>query len=564
MRAATGLFLLACLGCQRDLSDEKLIEMSLAAERAAVEARSADHEGPGVANLSSGTARFVPRVLADFSVERALATTAFADRYYREPGNEGFEAVVDHVVTELRAAGFGAEERLELGVIETPLRTPAWTPRNARLVLEGATGEEVLHAFETPEARDRTMLPRNAPSADVAGRVVLALDAVADGTVLLVDAPLTKKLLESARGAGAVLVLSSDLADYNVDPRPRGERHRDAIAYRSVPHPCPLPVAQISPRSAEKLRARAATTGGARVRFQSEVAFAERPLRTVVATVVGAARPDECVALAAHVQEPGACDNASGVGTLLEAARVAAALDRPARSVSFVFGDEMAQSRIFLDHTTRRTIAALAADMTGQSEKETGARPLLERAPDPGALKALPPDRHTAWLRGGETTAEADELDPSGLAVIARAALVDVGTAEPGWKTSEHPYEGGSDHDVFLARGIPAVLFWHFTDFAYHTSLDRLEHVDAAEMRRTGSALVATAFAVADARPSDLERWLLGLQRETALRTRAAREAGAGAIEEAWRTWATGARRWLRALCLGESLPAPKPRNGPR
>lgn len=569
MRRAACLGVVALLGCQRDISDARLVEMSLAAEREAHLGRSAEHDGPTVAVTADGTARFAARVLDAFEAERALATAAYADRYYREPGNEGFDAVIDHLESELRSAGYGADPRSTLAVIETPMESPAWTPRSARLELVADAGVRVLHSFAAPEDRDRTMLPRNAPAARVEGPLATALDAVVPGSVLLVDAPLRAQLLADARARGAVLVLSADLAEYNVDPSPGGRRHEDAIAYRHVSYPAPLPVAQVSPRVARTLRAAALASDSARVRFEADVAFAERPLRTLVATVVGSVRPDECVAVAAHVQEPGACDNASGVGTLLEAARVAlTALERPARSVVFVFGDEMTQSRVFLEHTPLFCIAALAADMTGESAERTGATALLERAPDPGARVPLPPDRHTAWVGNSssrtppappasEAAAGEDEFAANGLAVVARCALVDVGLREKGWKTAEHPFEGGSDHSVFLARGIPAVLFWHFTDFAYHTSLDRMEHVDAAEMRRMGSALLTTAFAIADARPSDMQRYLTCLQREITLRTQSASEAGDPDTARRWREWSTGARMWLRALCLGE--PRSKP-----
>jgi hypothetical protein len=570
MKRALWTLLFVLTACQRDLSDERLIEMSLAAERDSVAEKSGGHGGPSVASIATGPARFARLVFENFSAERAFATTAFADRFYREPANDGFEAVIDHVVSELRVAGFGAGESLTLEVLETPLEAPAWTPRSARLELVGRHSSKVLHALNAPEDRDRTMLPCNAPSADVEGRVVTTLDAVEPGCVLLVDTGLRSKLLENARSKGAVLVLSSDLADYCVDPKPQGERHRDGIGYRHVSHPSPLPVAQVSPRTAETLKAALAEDRDTRVRFTCVVSFDERPLRTVVATIVGASKPAECVALAAHVQEPGACDNASGIGTLLEAARVAAKavqsrdVAMPARSVCFVFGDEMAQSRIFLDHTQSRCIAALAADMTGESELQTGAKFLLERTPDPGALKALPPDRHTEWAKSGGPTADEDELSPNGVALIARCALVDVGTLTHGWKTDEHPYEGGSDHSVFLARGVPAVLFWHFTDFAYHTSLDRIENVDPAEMKRTGSALLATALAIADARATDLERYLSSLQRECNVRAAAAREAGDVDLEQAWRSWNTGARLWLRALCLSTELPESHKKGSPR
>ena len=146
----------------------------------------------------------------------------------------------------------------------------------------------------------------------------------------------------------------------------------------------------------------------------------------------------------------------------------------------------------------------------------------------------------------------ASELKPNGLNVIVRAAMVDVGLMRKPWTTAEHPWEGGSDHDIFLSRGVPAVLLWHFTDFAYHTSLDRIDHVDAEELLRTSVALCAAGLAVADARPSDLKRYFDCLVLERRLRLNMVAEAEAGdELAELWETWFTGARHWLRRLCLG-------------
>jgi hypothetical protein len=227
----------------------------------------------------------------------------------------------------------------------------------------------------------------------------------------------------------------------------------------------------------------------------------------------------------------------------------------PRRSIAFVWGDEMVQSRVWFERSGREAIAGISSDMTGQSRKKTGAIPLLERMPDPGAVLPLPPDEHTPW---GESPVEAGSLAPNGLAVIARCALADVGQrVGGGWETREHPWEGGSDHDVFIQEhGVPAVLFWHFTDFAYHTSLDRLAHVDPEEMRRTAVAILATAMAVADAKPTDLERYLDSLRIESGVRLAACTDAGEEENAELWRAWVKGSRMWLRALCLGLPLDA--------
>lgn len=549
--------LAACTTQNRELSDGDLIDLTAAAE-AAPKILPAAHRGPPVAPGVSGTARFAPQVYAAFSADDAFAITRFTDRWYRAPGNEGFEATLAELERALREVGYGTRPELEITVIETPMRRPAWTPRRAEFAL--VTGDEtrVLHAFTAPEDRDRTMLPVGAPSADVEARIVLRLEDCVPGTALMLDGGFRGDVLRDAAAKGAVLAIASDLAAYNVDPTGR-ERHRDAIGFRSVRADPPLAVVQISPRSAEALRA-LAKRKEARVRFSAVVETNARPLRTLVATVVGAKDPQRAVPIVAHVQEPGACDNASGVGTVLECARVLASFvtgekpQRPAHSVAFVFGDEMEQSRVWLEHSGRTALAAIAADMTGESRAETGAEPLLERAPDPGALKPLPPDVHTAW---GASPVSADELRADGVAVILRQALADVALVAGGWETAEHPYEGGSDHVVFLEAGVPAALLWHFPDWSYHTSADRLELVDPAEMRRSGTAILSAALALADAHPADLDRHLWSTKLEVDMRVAAAVAAKDDELATRWRDHGARVRQWLRELCLGASARIP-------
>lgn len=543
-------------------SDQKLRDMSAKLENAPPPVAVAGHDGPPVARSGTGPARFARFVLPVFRGSRAMETVVLADRYYREPGNEGYETVLDHVRAELSEAGYGAREGLRLEVFETPMRSPAWTPRRARLeLLVEGDDPRVLHRLEGPEDRDRTMLPTNAPSASIEGPLALEIGKLEKGSVLATESPLTSDLLNKAAGLGAAAVLSSALAPYNVDPT-GANRHLDAIAYASVPAGTKLPVAMISPRTFAVLK-ESAGRRGARVRFSAEVETSERPLRTLVATVEGAQDPDATVVIPAHVQEPGGCDNASGVATVLELARNLAELlekgdlEHPLRSIAFVFGQEIEQSRVWLSESGRTAIAAVAADMTGESAKETGALALLERMPDPGAVDPLPPDEHTAW---GSSPVSADHLAADGISVIARCAMVDVGSLSKSWTTREHPYEGGSDHAVFLARGIPAVLFWHFPDFAYHTSLDRAGHVDKDEMRRTGGAILSTALAIADARPFDMERYLESLRLEQAFRLAACDTAGKKETAELWRTWCKAARIRLADLCLGHAKSPPKPR----
>jgi hypothetical protein len=503
-----------------------------------------------------------------------MAVVEFADQYYRAPANEGFDAVLDSVRDKLAAAGFGSHPRLELSVIESELTGPslrsedrvpakAWTPRSARLILKQAgQPDRVLHAFSRPEEVDRVMLPINAPSGQVEARLAFQLDEVEPGKILVMEAPPLKRVIARAIQLGAAAIVSSSLYAFNHDPTGK-ERHLEAIQFRTVPVETEIPVLQISPRSFRSIREAADVEPSVRLFIEVDVELAEKKLRTLIASVIGSDRPHEAVAMMSHIQEPGACDNASGVASLLGSALSmaellkAGRLEWPSRTLVFIWGDEMRMTETWLDSTKCRPVAGISSDMTGQSQEKTGAIALLERMPDPGALTPLAPDEHTPW---GAREVEKGDLSPNGLAVIARCGLGDAGAVDGGaWKTAEHPWEGGSDHDVFIERGLPAVLFWHFTDFTYHTSLDRLHFVDVDELRRTAVALTATAMALCDPRPGDLDRYLRTLEKERVLRVRAARDAGEPELAAMWERWCDQARQWLRAECLRIAPPESRP-----
>ena len=88
----------------------------------------------------------------------------------------------------------------------------------------------------------------------------------------------------------------------------------------------------------------ALAAGPVQVRAMVRTRFETRPERTVVAELRGAQKPDERFVYSAHVQEPGANDNASGVGLLAEMARTTSVLFKsgrinPARTLTMLWGD---------------------------------------------------------------------------------------------------------------------------------------------------------------------------------------------------------------------------------
>ncbi len=525
------------------------------------------HTGPEVVIDETGTARFVRPLYEAFRPHRALELVTFIDRFYRAPANRGYDEVLDRLDKLLRETGFdGADTRLQVDFIQVAEAVSAWTPVSGEVVLL-VEGEEdrTLHAFTESEDVDRTILPINAPSCDLTAEVALSLDGVRKGMIFVTRVP-AEQVWTRAKNRGAAAIISGYVEPFNED-HTGSQRHLDAIQFRNPQTVLDLPTAQISPNSLQIIEAaveRATKRGGkVRLRLKAEVLQEKRPLRTLMASIQGVKHPGEAIAMVSHVQEPGACDNASGVAGLLEGARCLSELLAegklawPDRTLVFLWGDEFRQSECWLQSTELTPIAGISSDMTGESE-ETGAIALLERNPDPGSLSTLPPDHHTLW---GHGKVYSGELRPNGLAVIARCAMADVSLLEGGkWSTSDHPWEGGSDHDIFIQRGIPAVLFWHFRDFTYHTSLDRMQYVNPEEIRRTEVALVSTALAVASAKPEDLDRYLKSLEKERLVRLEAAEDAENVQVADQWEEWCHGAREWLRNLCLGidEKIPRDK------
>ena len=525
------------------------------------------HTGPDVELAETGPARFVLPLGESFNAARAMESVRYMEGLSLAPGNPAFDDLLDYVAGVLRSAGFdGKDPRLLLEFIETEMDQPTWTPLGAKVELL-VSGKEplVLHSFSAPGDADRCMLPVYAPSCDVEGPVVLQLGDIEPGSILVTNVPL-RQVLDRAGNRGAAAVVSASAFDFCIDPS-GADRHLDAIQYRTLSADTKTPVAQISPRSYREIELaclqKAHGDPPVRLGLHAEVHREQRPLRTLVATIVGAERPEEAVATAAHAQEWGACDNSSGVAGLAEGVRTLSGLLRtealpwPSRTLVYIWGDEIRESEIWLAHTEREPVAGISCDMVGES-KATGAVALLERGPDPGALSVYPPDFHTPW---GSGDVDEDLLEPNGLAVIARCAMVDVGLAtRGGWPSAEHPWEGGSDHDAFFLHGIPGVLIWHFTDFIYHTSLDRLEFVDSDELHRTMVAILSLGLAVADAQPGDLARYLESLAIEREVRVAAALAAKNEELAGRWKDWSLGARQWLRNHCLGidEDLPEPR------
>jgi hypothetical protein len=513
-------------------------------------------------------ARVVPPAFAalsapvahELSGARARGTVAFVEQFFRLPGNRGFDAAIDTVAALLAAAGYVPEarataaDRLTYRVESRPMAAPAWTPEDATLTLEGRATP--LLAFRTnrnllainswptpPEGVNAPLVDVGAATeADLAGRDLA-------GAIVLVDAPLrTAYPRVMQRGALGVLAVQR-LPAYN-----RPDVNRTAIQFSSIPRDTVRRgFALFLPAAAQDSVRAALRAGPVRVRVVVRAAFEVRPERTVVAEIRGAQRPAERFVYSAHVQEPGANDNASGVGLLAEMARTAAVLVRrgaanPGRTLTFLWGDEIRSTDRYIkeDSVRRGGIRwGMSLDMVGEDTEKTGGTFLIEKMPDPSAVWVRGEDRHSEW---GGRPIPASDIRPHWFNDFVRQRCLDRAAAT-GWVVKANPFEGGSDHTPFLTARIPAVLLWHFTDQHYHTDRDRLEMVSAATLANVGNCALSTGLLLTDGRAAVARSALdeltavavrtLGTQRALA---DSARAAGASAAEQrtilgAWRDY---------------------------
>ena len=338
-----------------------------------------------------------------FSPASAMEVVSVLDRYFRVRGNHGYVKSLERVSAGLRDGGFadaGALRTLGLGAIR-----PTWTPRAASLELVVEGGVEPLIRFESEAEPDRAaLLVRSDATPSTSFRLVRA-EAVRQGAdargkvVLAEGAPdaLFEELV-APTGAAGLLV-------FHLEPYHHAELHPDVAQFGYLPeHSGSAFGFSLSERSWERLRA-ATESGPATVRVAVEVATGSGPAGAVEARIAGSDPSLGAIVFVAHVDEPGAVDNASGVAALTELARAmrgaieAGELPPPRRTIVFLWGQEMEVSREWLAHPPIPVGAGLVMDMVGADPATVGAPFLIERMPDPGAIWLRAPDAHTEWGR---------------------------------------------------------------------------------------------------------------------------------------------------------------------
>ncbi|MBK6307767.1 MAG: M28 family peptidase [Gemmatimonadetes bacterium] len=354
-----------------------------------------------------------------YSGARAEETVAFLDRFVRWPGNRGFDASLDHLVQRLERAGYIREDkatpatRLTYRVERYPMANPAWEPTAASVeivgqrdpVLQLTTNRNMLatNSWSTPDAGVV------APLVDVGRGTPAALDSAnVAGKIVLADAGASRLFAEAVLKRGAVGVLGYALPAY-LQP----EKNTHSIQFGGIPYDTTKRAwgMALSYDARQRLRA-ALAAGPVQLRVRTNVTWTPNAVeRTVVAEVRGSTLPTERFVYSAHVQEPGANDNASGVGAQMEMARVAAELLTankidPKRTITFLWGLEIRSTDRYITQDSAR-----AAGSAGASRSTWWARTRRRRAA-PSSSRRCPTPRRSGRVATTSTPSGAGRRSP--------------------------------------------------------------------------------------------------------------------------------------------------------
>lgn len=437
-----------------------------------------------------------------FNEKNAFATTAFVEQYFRLPGNTGFDASIHYVENILKKAGYVEqkdnefEAALTYRIEKRPMKQNAWEPIDASISIVGESTP--LQTFKT----NRNMIPINCTSTPTGGATAEVVfinkaskedlqDKDLKGKIIFGDVP-AQRLISLAAKAGAIGALGFGLPAYN-----QPTKHTTSIQFSGMPSNSGIWALFLSYASKEKLK-EACLKGKVEIKVNIETKSYTAEELTIIANVRGSIKPQERFVYSAHVQEPGANDNASGVGTLAEMARLTAQLVKsnqlkPERSLTFLWGDEIVSTKRYIVEDSIRAkgiLWGMSLDMVGEDTQKTGGTFLLEKMPDPSAIWTRGEDQHSEW---GAGDVKEKDLFPHYFNDFVFDICKEQGKYA-NWVVKFNPFEGGSDHTPFLQYKIPGLLMWHFTDVFYHTDNDRIDKVSATTMKNVGISALTTAY----------------------------------------------------------------------
>jgi aminopeptidase YwaD len=236
------------------------------------------------------------------------------------------------------------------------------------------------------------------------------------------------------------------------------------------------------------------------LRAKVDAKFYDGEMEVVDFFIPGKEKGQEVLAVA-HLchPKPGAVDNGSGCGTLIEVARTLekliaeGTLEQPKRGIRFLLMAEFTGTFCYLATNEKKIdqfVAGINLDMVGADQEVGGGRTLvLERT-------------HNS--------------NPSYVNDVLSALLNEVSKEVPNFLGSEgyatfkyandQPFSGGSDHVVLgePGVGIGTPMFIQWPDKYYHTGEDSIEKVCPKMLQLVGSMTAAYCYFIANAEKADI------------------------------------------------------------
>ena len=447
-------------------------------------------------------------VRPSFTGEKAFETTAYVEQFWRIPGNTGFNNSIHRIIENLEAAGYINEDKVNENArlvyrLETrPMKGPTWEPVNAELSIVG--NSQPLLKFDS----NRNMIFQYSASTPIEGVVadVIHIESLEDFKTNDVDGKIVFAEMSPYRLYDAAITQGNavGIITYNNPDYLQPEKNVSSIQFRSLRYKEGVNAWGIALSYQAKEVLKSELSEGpvkAKVNISTKIYPSEE--LTVVASIKGTELSNESLVFSAHVQEPGANDNATGVGTQLEMAVLSAKLIQDKkldlkRTLTFLWGDEITSTRRYIEEnngTNTNIKWGISLDMVGENTAVTGGTFLIEKMPDPSAIWTRGKDKHTEW--GGRPLKEED-MKPHYLNDFIINTFKKQGEFA-NWAVETNPFEGGSDHTPFLRANIPGLLLWHFTDEFYHTDNDRIDKVSQETMKNVGTGALAIAYALLNA-----------------------------------------------------------------
>jgi len=451
-------------------------------------------------------------IVGEASGERALHSVMDMASYERNRSDAEFKSV-------LHETGYIMQMIKEYGLddirLENVAKADTWTGKSGSLWEVSPTIQKIADYDEIVP-----MLAAGSENTDVEATLIwVAMENISTtkpnpavkGKIVLTDAPAMPGHLfaQTNEGLGVVsfysprpLIDPIQIPNSGIAMR-RGAQNANAAK--------PLFGFNITPRQGYELKSR--LLAGEEIKVQAKVK-AERvqfDMTTPYCSIKGSDPNAGSIIFSAHLYEGynklGANDDASGCAVILEVARTLKTLiyrgliERPKRTLHFVWGDEFSATGPWASKNRDITETALCninLDMVGINLKHNNSYYCLHRTTygNPHYINDV---AENIMIYVGETNRTSIHA-PGRSTDYRKPIIAPSGSADNFLYTISEHY-GASDHEVFNDWGIqvPGVLMITWPDMYYHTSEDRVDKLDATQLKRATVIAAATAYTIATA-----------------------------------------------------------------